>query len=112
MRERYAAGVRHADEAIGALRAALEARGRWDEALVWITADHGEALGENGFAGHGVSWLGPALIQRAAAAEAAALVGARTRPRSRRPSRLFDILPTTLALLRRPPTRRMRSGPI
>ena len=102
VRERYAAGVRHADEAIGTLRTALQARGRWDEALVWITADHGEALGEHGFAGHGVGWLGPPLIQVPLLLKlprswglAPALVDA--------PVSTLDILPTTLALLGRPP---------
>ena len=102
VRARYAAGVRHADEAIGTLRAALQARGRWDEALVWITADHGEALGEHGFAGHGVGWLGPPLIQVPLLLKlprswglAPAVVEA--------PVSTLDILPTTLALLGRPP---------
>ncbi len=102
VRTRYAAGVRHADEAIGTLRAALQARGRWDEALVWVTADHGEALGEHGFAGHGVGWLGPPLIR-------VPLLLKLPRSWGLAPSRVeaavstLDILPTTLALLGRPP---------
>lgn len=56
MAERYAAGVRDADEALGSLLAGLEARGR--EPLLVVTADHGELLAEEldriGFAyGHG-----------------------------------------------------------
>lgn len=102
VRQRYAAGVRNADEAVGTLRAALQARGRWDEALVWITADHGEALGENGFTGHGIGWLGPALTQVPLLLKlprswglAPAVVAT--------PVSTLDILPTTLGLLDRPP---------
>jgi arylsulfatase A-like enzyme len=62
-RERYAAGVRHTDEAIGRLREALAAQGRWDESLVWILSDHGEAFGEQGFVGHGTASLQPVLIR-------------------------------------------------
>jgi len=61
-RERYAAGVRHADEAIGGLREALVAQDRWEESLVWILSDHGEAFGEQGFVGHGTASLQPVLI--------------------------------------------------
>ena len=102
VRERYAAGVRHADEAIGTLRAALEALGRWDEALVWISADHGEALGEQGFAGHGVGWLGPPLIQVPLVLKLPRSWGVTPR-RIGEPVSTLDIVPTTLALLDRPP---------
>jgi arylsulfatase A-like enzyme len=40
------------DEALGKLIAALKARGRYDNALIIVTADHGELLGEHGFVGH------------------------------------------------------------
>ncbi len=100
-RARYAGGVRRADAAIGRLRAQLEASGRWDEALVWITADHGEAFGEHGFTGHGVASLAPPLIQVPLLLKL---------PRSwSEPPRVIDepvspidVLPTTLALLGRP----------
>src|SRR5205823_3408250 len=41
-----------ADAALGELLAALRARGRYDNALVVVTADHGEFLGEHGQVGH------------------------------------------------------------
>jgi arylsulfatase len=63
VRERYAAGARFADEQLGHLRDELVRRGRWDEALVCIVADHGEALGEQGFVGHGIASLMPAVTQ-------------------------------------------------
>lgn len=102
VRERYAAGVRHADAAIGTLRAELEARGRWEEALVWITADHGEALGEQGFAGHGVGWLGPTLIRVPLVLKLPRSWGVAPK-RIVEPVSTLDIVPTTLALLDRPP---------
>jgi len=43
----YAASVRHADERVGTLLESVP-----DDALVIVTADHGEALGEHGQVGH------------------------------------------------------------
>jgi arylsulfatase A-like enzyme len=40
------------DEALGELVAELKARGRYERALIIVTADHGELLGEHGFVGH------------------------------------------------------------
>jgi len=48
---RYDAQIAHADAAIAALHRALEARGR--RALWVVTSDHGEALGDHGYQGHG-----------------------------------------------------------
>ena len=44
----YDGEVARIDTLLGRLRASLEARGLWDEALVVVTADHGEALGKHG----------------------------------------------------------------
>ena len=44
----YDAEVAYTDAAIGELLDALDARGRLDDALVVLTADHGENLGEQG----------------------------------------------------------------
>lgn len=52
---RYEAGVREVDHHLGALRAALQERGAWEDALVVVTADHGEALFEHGHWDHGTS---------------------------------------------------------
>lgn len=102
VRQRYAAGVRHVDEAIGSLRAGLIASGRWDEALVWITADHGEALGEHGFTGHGIGWLGPVLTQVPLLLKLPRSWGIAP-VRVDAPVSLFDIVPTTLSLTGLPP---------
>ncbi|MBZ0112265.1 MAG: sulfatase-like hydrolase/transferase, partial [Thermoanaerobaculia bacterium] len=43
-RELYAGEVESVDASIGRVRAALEARGRWDDTLLAVTADHGECF--------------------------------------------------------------------
>jgi len=49
----YDGEVAWTDTLLGRLRTSLEARQLWDDALVLVTADHGEALGEHGETGHG-----------------------------------------------------------
>src|SRR5262249_24851989 len=41
------------DDALGKLWAALKARGRYENTLIVVTADHGELLGEHEQIGHG-----------------------------------------------------------
>ena len=48
----YAGEVRWTDFHVGAVLTALEAHGIWDEALVIVTADHGEEFFEHGAKGH------------------------------------------------------------
>ena len=52
IRANYDGQVAAMDEALGQLIAQLKARGRYDNALIIVTADHGELLGEHGFVGH------------------------------------------------------------
>jgi arylsulfatase A-like enzyme len=52
IRANYDGQVTAMDAALGELIAALKARGRYDNALIIVTADHGELLGEHGFVGH------------------------------------------------------------
>jgi arylsulfatase A-like enzyme len=52
IRANYDGQVAAMDAALGELIAALKARGRYDNALIIVTADHGELLGEHGFVGH------------------------------------------------------------
>lgn len=49
----YDGEVAWTDTLLGRLRTSLEASHLWDDALVVVTADHGEALGEHGESGHG-----------------------------------------------------------
>jgi hypothetical protein len=49
----YWNAVAHADAALGALIARLKALGEWDDTILLVTGDHGEALFEDGFLGHG-----------------------------------------------------------
>lgn len=61
--DRYDAGVAYDDHLLGVLREGLEARGRWEDAVVVVTSDHGEHLGEEGGRlGHMV-WLTEALLR-------------------------------------------------
>ncbi len=50
---RYDDAVATADRAVGEILAALARQGRYRDALVVVTADHGEMLGEHGLSGHG-----------------------------------------------------------
>ncbi len=51
-RQRYEGELQFTDEELGRLVEHLRSSGRWDEALVWILSDHGEAFGEHDWAGH------------------------------------------------------------
>ncbi|MCU0234460.1 MAG: sulfatase-like hydrolase/transferase [Thermoanaerobaculales bacterium] len=52
LRALYAAEVRFADDELGRLFAGLRARSLWRDALVLVTADHGEELLDHGFVAH------------------------------------------------------------
>ncbi len=55
MRHLYARSVAYADDWLGRLLEALDARGILDDTLVIVTSDHGENLGENRLFGHAFS---------------------------------------------------------
>ena len=50
---RYDGEIRHIDDRLGDVFAALKRLGRYDDALIIVTADHGELFGEHGRWGHG-----------------------------------------------------------
>jgi arylsulfatase A-like enzyme len=52
IRANYDGQLAAMDAALGDLIAQLKARGRYENALIIVTADHGELLGEHGFVGH------------------------------------------------------------
>lgn len=53
LQARYDAEILFMDEHIGRLVAGLRAAGIYEDALILVTADHGELLGEQGRLGHG-----------------------------------------------------------
>jgi arylsulfatase A-like enzyme len=60
--DRYDGEILYMDHHIGRLLDKLRSVGRYDDALIVIVADHGEAFGENGAVGHG-TWLYESLIR-------------------------------------------------
>jgi arylsulfatase A-like enzyme/Tfp pilus assembly protein PilF len=91
----YDGEVAWTDTLLGRLRASLEARQLWDNALVVVTADHGEALGEHDETGHGYftyeTTLKVPLVMRGPGLAANATVNGTVR--------LVDLAPTVLSLL-------------
>jgi arylsulfatase A-like enzyme len=90
----YDGQVASMDEALGELLEALRARGRYEKALVIVTADHGEFLGEHEQMGHiGQMLYEPVLhiplVVKYPGAE-------HPRGRSTNPVQLVDVLPTVL----------------
>ena len=82
------------DGAFGELLAALRARGRYESALVVVTADHGECLGDHGQVGH----IGRMLYEPLLHVPLVLKLPGTDRPRGRsdRPVQLVDVLPTVL----------------
>jgi arylsulfatase A-like enzyme len=82
------------DEALGALLAGLHARGRYENALVIVTSDHGESLGEHGQVGH----IGRMLYEPLLHVPLVVKFPGAERPRGRvaDPVQLVDVLPTVL----------------
>jgi len=89
---RYDGEIRFTDEQFGRLREGLEQRGRWDDTLVIVVADHGEEFWDHGGFEHGHSHhrelLRTPLIVRRPGEPAGATVGDRVRQ--------IDIAPTIL----------------
>lgn len=53
----YDGEVAYTDEHIGHLFDKLKSKGLWDNTVVVVTGDHGEALGQHDLRGHGNIWL-------------------------------------------------------
>src|SRR5713101_4816300 len=89
----YDGEIAYVDAQVGRLRSALEAQGRWRDAVVLVVSDHGEGLGEHGEDTHGMLLYEPTLrvplVVRAPA----------VRPgRAPEAVSIVDVAPTLLAL--------------
>jgi arylsulfatase A-like enzyme len=90
----YDGQVAAMDAALGELIAALKARGRYENALVIVTSDHGEMLGEHGTVGHMGRMLHEPLVHVPMVVK---MPGPdRPRGRSDTPVQLVDVTPTAL----------------
>lgn len=91
----YDGEVAWTDSLLGRLRASLESRGLWNDALVVVTADHGEALGEHDETGHGFfvyeTTLKVPFVMRGPGIAAGTTIGGTVRS--------IDLMPTVLDLL-------------
>ncbi len=94
IRANYDGQVAAMDDAFGALIAALEARGRYENALIIVTSDHGELLGEHGFVGH----MGRMLYEPLLHIPMVVKFPGAERPRARvdTPVQVLDVAPTVL----------------
>jgi arylsulfatase A-like enzyme len=84
------------DQALGDLLAALKARGRYRGALVIVTADHGEFLGEHGQLGHIARMLYEPVLHVPLVMKLPGAPG--TPARIDRPVQLVDVMPTVLGI--------------
>jgi arylsulfatase A-like enzyme len=91
----YDGQVAAMDEVLGTLLAALRARGRYENALVIITSDHGEFLGEHAQLGHSGQMLYEPVLHVPLVLKFPG--AARPRGVSSTPVQLVDLLPTVLA---------------
>jgi arylsulfatase A-like enzyme len=97
----YDGQVAAMDAALGELLAALKTRGRYENALVIVTADHGEMLGDHGTVGHMGRMLYEPLVHVPLVVK---FPGAeRARGRDERPVQIVDVTPTALASAGAPP---------
>ncbi|MGH7895043.1 MAG: sulfatase [Candidatus Binatia bacterium] len=90
----YDGQVAAMDAALGELLGALKARGRYENALVVVTADHGELLGEHGSVGHMGRMLYEPLLRVPLIVKFPG--AARPRGRDATPVQLVDIAPTVV----------------
>lgn len=98
LRRRYAASVRYIDAELNEFFDSLKQSGRWDDTLVWVLSDHGEAFGEHDHAGHSGPGLDNTLIQIPVLLKPPRAW--RLQPRTERaPISTYSLLPTTLSLL-------------
>ena len=95
----YTAEINRADAALGAFFEGLRKRGLWDDAVVSVTSDHGESLGEHGETTHGF-FVYDSTVRIPWMLKAAGLNAGRFAPQVR----ILDVLPTMIALARSAPS--------
>ena len=93
---KYDSEIRHMDDQIGSLLATLRTLGLERDTLVVIVADHGEALGEHGYVGHGRFLYEEIVRIPLIAAWPGRITGGIT---VNAPVGLIDLAPTILSLL-------------
>ena len=98
------------DAALGELIADLKKRGRYENALIVVTADHGELLGEHDIVGHGGRMMYEGLLRVPLVVK---LPGA-SRPQGviTNPVQLVDIVPTVLQALGAPLPAGVQGSPL
>src|SRR5690606_108281 len=102
LKQLYEAEVRYTDEELGRLFDRLRREGRWDETLVWLLSDHGEAFGEHDYAGHAGSNMTTTLLHVPLLLKLPRSWNVAPRVVEEVVS-TYDVLPTTLGLLGLPP---------
>lgn len=98
------------DAALGELVAELKKRGRYENALIVVSADHGELLGEHDIVGHGGRMMYEGLLHVPMVVK---LPGA-NRPKAvvNDPVQVVDILPTVLQAIGAPVPEGVQGAPI
>ncbi len=98
------------DAALGELVAELKSRGRYENALIVVSADHGELLGEHDIVGHGGRMMYEGLLHIPLVVK---LPGAaRTKGVIADPVQLVDILPTVLQTIGAPAPAGVQGAPL
>lgn len=98
--ERYRLEVEHVDRFVGELVRRLQEEGLYEDCLLVMTSDHGEALGEHGRRGHGKNLFDelihvPLVIKPPAGHPATRALSSR----AGRLARHVDVVPTVLELM-------------
>ena len=92
--DHYDGGIASADAYLGELFAEFRRLQLYDEALIVVTSDHGESLGEHDQIGHGGLYLEQLLVPLIIKLPAS---WAAPRGRVAQPVALLDVLPTILS---------------
>jgi arylsulfatase A-like enzyme/Flp pilus assembly protein TadD len=105
----YDGEIAYTDSAVGKFLSQLRARGLYDNSVIAVMADHGEALGEHGEDTHGIflydETIHVPLVIKLPSAASARKAPAKAAPAGKRiesPVELVDVLPTILQAVKIP----------